>query len=45
MNLQLPEGATKRIGKGDIYQMQFSPDDTVLAVMMGQSCSGISLNV
>ena len=32
MNLQLPEGATKRMGKGDIYQMQFSPDDTVLAV-------------
>ncbi|MYI94692.1 WD40 repeat domain-containing protein [Candidatus Poribacteria bacterium] len=32
MNLQLPEGAKKRIGKGEIYQMQFSPDDTVLAV-------------
>ena len=32
MNLQLPEGAKKRISKGIIYQMQFSPDDTVLAV-------------
>ena len=32
MNLQLPEGATKRMGKGDIYQLQFSPDDTVLGV-------------
>lgn len=28
----LPEGAKARFGKGIIYQIQFSPDSTVLAV-------------
>ena len=29
---QLPKGAKARLGKGVIYQIQFSPDNTILTV-------------
>ena len=30
--LSLPEGATKRLGKGEIYEIAYSPDGSQLAV-------------